>query len=128
MTEIKYNKAQIDELKAIKYVKNVTSKHIIFTRECKLKVLRLSEKWIFYREIFKNLWFPEYVLKSEIPRNALIRWSKNMKNNEIEQKKWRPKKDKIDFDNMTKDQYIKYLEAKVSYLEEIKKYIDSWLP
>ena len=35
MTEIKYNKAQIDELKAIKYVKNVTSKHIIFTRECK---------------------------------------------------------------------------------------------
>jgi len=44
MQKIKFNNTQINELKAIKYVKNVTEKHIIFTTECKLKVVELSKK------------------------------------------------------------------------------------
>ena len=129
MTEIKYNKAQINELKANKYVKNVTEKHIVFKKEFKIKALNLSNKYILSKEIFKQLWFPEYIINSDIPKSSISRWKKNIKQKWIiEEKKWRPIKDKIDFDNMTKDQYINYLEAKISYLEEIKKYIDSWLP
>ncbi len=33
MTEINYTKAQIEEIKANKYVKNVTQRHIVFTKE-----------------------------------------------------------------------------------------------
>lgn len=128
MQSIKYNEEQIKELKAIKYVKNVTSKHIVFTRECKNKTLELSKKWLFYREIFKKLWFPEYITNSNIPEISYQRWKKNLEKWNIEGIKWRPKKEQIDFNNMTKEQYIEYLETKVAYLEEIKKYMDSWLP
>jgi hypothetical protein len=44
MAGIKYNIAQIEELKANKYVKKVTEKSIIFTTECKIEVLKLSNK------------------------------------------------------------------------------------
>jgi hypothetical protein len=83
---------------------------------------------MFYRDIFVKLWFPDYVINSEIPRNILNRLKNNLKKWKIEEKKWRAAKEKIDFDNMTKDEELEYLRAKVAYLEEIKKYIDSWLP
>jgi parvulin-like peptidyl-prolyl isomerase len=55
MTEIKYNKAQINELKANKYVKNVTEKHIVFKTEFKMKALKLSNKHMLSKEIFEKL-------------------------------------------------------------------------
>jgi hypothetical protein len=55
MTEIKYNKAQIEELKSNKYVRNVTEKHIIFTLECKNTTLKLSNNYMSSKEIFKKL-------------------------------------------------------------------------
>lgn len=128
MALIKYNETQIEELKKNKYVKSVTNKNINFTLECKLEVLRLSKKWIFYRDIFKKLWFPEYIVKSQIPEKSFNRWKTKSKNWSIEDTKWRPKKEKINLDNMTKEQYIEYLETKLAYYEEMKKYIDSWLP
>ena len=126
MAGIKYTQAQIKELKANKYVKNVTQKSITFSLECKIEVLKLNKKWLFYKEIFKKLWFPEYIINSKIPQRSFHRW--NYKNNNwlIEDKKWRPKVEKIDFNNLTKDQYIEYLETKLEFYEEMKKYIDSW--
>ena len=89
-------------------------------------LLHLNKKWLFYTEIFKKLWFPEYIINSKIPQRSFHRW--NYKNNNwlIEDKKWRPKVEKIDFNNLTKDQYIEYLETKLEFYEEMKKYIDSW--
>jgi hypothetical protein len=37
----------------------------------------------------------------------------------IKTKKWRKKLEKIDISKMTKDEYIRYLETKTSYLEEL---------
>ena len=54
MQKIKYNNTQINELKAIKYVKNVTEKHIVFTTECKLKVVELSKNEYFLEKYLKN--------------------------------------------------------------------------
>mgnify|MGYP003415180278 FL=1 len=126
MAGIKYTQAQIKELKANRYVKNVTQKSITISLECKIEVLKLNKKWLFYTEIFKKLWFPEYIINSKIPQRSFHRW--NYKNNNwlIEDKKWRPKVEKIDFNNLTKDQYIEYLETKLEFYEEMKKYIDSW--
>lgn len=126
MAVIKYNETQIEELKKNKYVKNVTNKNITFSLDCKLEIVKLSKQDMFYRDIFVKLWFPDYVINSEIPRNILNRLKNNLKKWKIEEKKWRHKKDKIDFSNMTKDEELEYLRAKVAYLEEIKKYIDSW--
>lgn len=126
MRLLKYNESQIKELKRNKYVKSVTSKNINFTLECKLEIIKLSNKWIFYKEIFRKLWFPEYVINSEIPRNLVNRLKNNLKKWKIEDKRWRPKVEKIDYDNMTLEQENEYLRAKVAYLEEINSYINSW--
>lgn len=128
MALIKYNETQIEELKKNKYVKNATSKNINFTLECKLEVLKLSNKWIFYRDIFKKLWFPEYILNSKIPERSYNRWKTKSKNWNIEDKKWRPKKEKVDFDNMTLEQENEYLRAKLALYEEFANYMKSWLP
>ena len=125
MQKIKYNNTQINELKTIKYVKNVTNKNITFTTEFKYELLKLSKKWLFYKEIFKKLWFPEYIVNSKIPERSYHRWNNKSKNWFLEDKKWRPIKQKIDFDNMTKDEEIEYLKTKVAYYEEMMKYIES---
>jgi hypothetical protein len=44
MTEINYTKAKIEEIKANKYVKNCTEKHIVFTKEYKIKAIGLTNK------------------------------------------------------------------------------------
>lgn len=129
MREIKYTKEQIKELLANKYVKSCTTKNITFTKECKLEALKMEKQLIFRKEIFKKLWFPEYIVHSDIPTKSIDRWKRNVKLKWlIEKNKWRPKKEKIDFENMTLEQENEYLRAKLAYYEEIKKYIDSWSP
>ena len=88
---MKYTKEQIEELKQIRYVKNVTSKSIIFTYEAKVKSLKLREKWLTSKEIFQELWFPEYVLNSKIPSQSICRWSRNKQTWIIEKKRWKEK-------------------------------------
>jgi len=127
MAGIKYTKFQIQELKTNKYVKTVTEKYITYTDEFKVKALELDKKYFLPREIFKICDFPEYIVNSLIPKETLKRFRRLSKEKSlIWNKKWRPKVKKIDFDNMTKDQYIEYLETKLAYYEEMKKYIDSW--
>ncbi len=126
MEKIKYTEAQIKELKNNPYVKNCTSTSIIFTKDCKLKALKLDKKWLFYREIFKQLWFPEYVVNSNIPKNCIFRWKRNINLKwKIEERKWRKKKEYIDTTKMTKDEYIEYLEAKLALMEELERLSNS---
>lgn len=124
MAEIKYTNQQTEELLKNKYVKSCTNKNISFTKECKIEVIKQSNNWIFYKDIFKNFWFPEYIINSEIPRNSLNRWKKNIKKWELELKNWRPKKEKVDFNNMTLEQENEYLRAENAYLKELKKLLD----
>jgi len=128
MAGIKYSDAQMQELRNNKYVKNVTEKSITFSLECKTEVLKLSKRWIFYTEIFKKLWFPEYIINSKIPERSYHRWNNKYKNWLLEDKKWRPKKKQIDFENMTKDEELEYLRTKVAFLEEVEKLMKKWLP
>ena len=125
MREIQYTKGQITELENNQYVKSCTNKNINFTKECKLKVLELNKKWIFIKEIFEKLWFPEYIINSNIPSKSVDRWKRNMNIKWIiEEKKWRKKKEKFDLSKMTKNEELEYLRAKVAYLEELKKLVD----
>ena len=125
MWEIKYNNEQIKELESNKYIKSCTNKNINFTKECKIKVLELNKKWIFTKEIFQSLWFPEYVINSKIPSKSLDRWKRNIKIKWlIEENKWRKKKEKFDVSKMSKDEYIEYLETENAILKELKKLID----
>ena len=125
MAEIKYSEEQIKELLNNKYVKSCTNKNITFTKECKIEVVKEWKKWIFYREIFKNLWFPEYIINSKIPERSYNRWKNNDKRWVIELKKWRHKKEKIDFNNMTLEQENEYLKAKLALVEELKN-LNNW--
>lgn len=121
MSGIKYSKKQIQDLKNNKYVKNATQRSITFSTEFKYEVLKLSEKWIFYTEIFKKLWFPEYIINSKIPERSYHRWKYKSDKWVIEEKKWRPTKKKIDYANLTNEEKIEYLETENAYLKELNK-------
>jgi hypothetical protein len=128
MAWIKYSETQIKDLIWNKYVKKISEKYITFSLECKTEFLRLSNKWLFYREIFRKLWFPEYIVSSNVPQKAYDRRKTNMNKWKIEDKKWRPKKEEIDFNNMTLEQENEYLRAKLALYEEFADYMKSWLP
>ena len=129
MAKIKYNNEQIKELGNNKYVKSCTNKNVNFTKKFKVKVLELDKQWMFHREIFKLLWFPEYIFNSRIPKLSLDRWKVNInKKWIIEENKWRKKKEIIDFDKMTLEEQNEYLKTKVAYLEELNKLIDWGYP
>lgn len=125
MLKKEYTQEQILELLANKYVRNCTKKYIIYTDEFKEKAIELNKKYILPREIFKQCTFPEYIVNSLIPNQTLKRFRRLSKEQSlIWNKKWRPKVEKIDFDNLTKDQYIEYLETKLAVFEELKKYAE----
>lgn len=125
MSKIIYTNSQIEELEKNKYVEKCTTKQIRFTNEFKIELLKLSAKWIFYREIFKKLWFPEYVINSKVPWISFTRMKNIFKNKWlvwlIWAKKWRPVKEKIDISKMSLIEKNNYLEIKVAYLEELHK-------
>lgn len=120
-----YSNEQVQELLNVKYVKNCTSKYISFTDEFKIKALKLDKSWFYPRAIFKDLWFPEYVYNSKIPKHSLWSWRYKFKNNWLEwlvsSKKWRKKWEKIDFESMTLEEENEYLKAKIALMEELHK-------
>lgn len=125
MWKIKYTELQRNELKTNKYVKNCTEKHIVFTKNFKSESIKLHKEMV-PKEIFRKFWFPEYIINTDIPKNSIARWEKNI--NEkwiIEENKWRKVKEYFDISKMNKDEYIEYLEAKLAIVEELKK-IDKW--
>jgi len=125
MTKIIYTETQIREIESNKYVDKCTTKQIRFTNEFKVELIKLSDRWLFYREIFDKLWFPEYITKSKIPERTYTRYKKIKKKNWliwlIWNTKWRPKKEKIDITKMNLNEQNEYLKTKVAYLEEIHK-------
>ncbi len=124
MTQIKYIKEQIEELKSNPNVKNSTSKHIIFTKEFKLQAVKLAKEYLSAKEIFLKFWFPEYVINSDIPSNALARWKNLNKKWLIEDKKWRPKKEEnLDFSKMNLKEQNEYLRTQNLYLKELHNQI-----
>ena len=87
--------------------------------------MKLSKKYISTKEIFKKYWFPEYIINSDIPKNSISRWKRNIKIKwVIEEDKWRKKKEYFDVSKMTKDEELEYLRAKVAVLEELKRLTD----
>ena len=127
MIKIKYTFLQIKELSKNKYIAKYSEKYITFTKECKLKVLELDKQWIFHRNIFKMLWFPEYITNSRVTKLSLDRWRNILKNKWLswfeESKKWRKKKEKIDLSKMNLKEQNIYLKTKIAYLEELHKSI-----
>jgi len=129
MTQIKYTEVQKKELKSNLNVKNCTAKHIVFTKEFKIKAVELSKKYISPKEIFKQFWFPEYVIFSRVPSLSIDRWKRNLnKKWIIEKNKWRKKNEIIDFDQMSLKEQNEYLKTKVLFLEELNNVLKSDYP
>ena len=128
MTKIKYTKEQIQELKSNSNVKNATSKHVVFTKKFKLEAVKLSKKYISAKEIFLQFWFPEYIINSDIPSNSIARWKRLSKKWLVEEKKWRKKKEIIDFDKMSLKEQNEYLKTKILLLEELNNVLKSDYP
>ncbi len=129
MTNIKYTQKQIEELKKNQYVEDCSKSYITFTNKWKYKAINLWESWLKCKDIFRKLKLPEYIINSLIPTRSLNRWKriinnkgKNAFNNS---KKWRKKGyKKINTENMSKDEYIDFLQTKIIYLEKAKKLLE----
>lgn len=118
-----YTDIQVQELSNNKYVEKCSKKYITFTKDCKIEFLKLSQERIFYRDIFKILWFPDYIVQSKIPERSYNRWKRNLQNWILESKKGRKKKEKTDISKMTLEEQNEYLRAEVAYLKELHKQI-----
>lgn len=126
MAKIKYSIEQTQELQENKYVKKCSNKNITFTKECKEKSVELWNKWLTTKEIFEELKFPKYIIKSEIPAKSLNRWRESIEKWRIESKRWRKKWHKIKtikFEEFTDKEKIEYLQAENAYLKELHKQI-----
>jgi len=127
MSNKEYSKEQIEILKANKYIKSCSSKYITFTDELKIEALKLDNKWVYFRDIFRHFWFPDFIINSEVPRNVIKEWKKKLKNKWlswlVDTKKWRKKKEKIDISKMTQEEKIEYLETENAYLKELHKVV-----
>lgn len=125
MAGIKYNKEQIEELSRNPNVRKVTEKYIAFTDEFKVRAVELEKMYFLPKEIFKEFEFPEFIIQSNVPKNTLrnLKYKDRTKWIEavVSSKKWRKKKDIVDFENMSQEEKIIHLEAENAYLKELHK-------
>lgn len=125
MSKIEYTKKQIQELLKNPYVKNCSNKYITFTDKFKIKALELDAEWIYHRQIFKDFWFPEYIVTSKVVSNSLWNWRHKFKYEWLSwlvwTKKGRKKWEKKDISKMSKDEQIEYFKTENAFLKEMYK-------
>ncbi len=126
----KYNTVQIEEILNNPYVLRCGEKWITFTKKCKIESVQLWNNWFSTKEIFKKFNFPEYILDSQIPKNAICRWNKQYikywkdafwEITKRWRKLWFKWKKKINLNNLTDKEKIEYLKTEVVYLKELYK-------
>lgn len=126
----KYNKIQIEELSNNPYVLKCGKTWITFSKECKLEAVKLWNNWISTKRIFKDFWFPEYVVDDIIPKNSVCRWNKQYLLHWEDafwklSKRWKKLgfkwKKKLNINKLTNDELIEYYKTENAYLKELIK-------
>ena len=129
MSHKKYSEDQVVELLSNEYVKSCSEKYITFTDAFKVLCIEQDNLWSYHRDIFSLCSFPEYIIESKVPSMCLKRWravvKKSWESWLVWNKKWRPKKERIETSKMSKDEYIQYLEAKLALSEALGQW-ESW--
>lgn len=69
----KYTPGQIQEIKNNKYVLRCSPKNITYTNSCKIEAVNLWKTWISSKDIFKKLWFPNYIINSDLPSKIVYK-------------------------------------------------------
>ncbi len=127
---MKYNKNQIEKILNNKYVLRCSENSITFTKECKIKSVKLWNNWFWTKEIFRKFNFPEYISDSKIPENSICRWNRQFKKHWekafwIMSKRWKKlgfkAKKEINLNILTDKEKIEYLKTEVVYLKELYK-------
>lgn len=123
MSHKKYSSHQIEELLWNEYVKSCTEKYITFTDAFKIYCLKQNNQWIYYRDIFRNAGFPEYIIQWAVPKESMWNWKHAFRKQWwqwiISKKKGRKKKEKKDISKMSLEEQNEYLRAEVAYLREL---------
>ncbi|HMS91734.1 MAG TPA: hypothetical protein PKC87_05915 [Candidatus Absconditabacterales bacterium] len=124
MSTIKYTKEQREILLGNTYVKKCSEKYITFTDAFKLLCIEQDALGILPREIFSLSGFPEHIVTSLIPKRCLGRWRMLSRAGKlIGNKKGKKKQETRDISKMTKDEYIRYLEAQVAAMNEVQEFL-----
>lgn len=125
-----YTDKQLEVLRKNKYIKKCSSKSISFTNELKQKAVELDSIWKYFRDIFIELWFPDFIVNSDVPEQSLKNWRRIFKKDWIiwltEDKRWRKKKNRIDISKMSLEEELKFFKTKSAYLEEENRIL-KWL-
>ena len=134
MSKRLYSKVQIKELKANKYVMNCTEKSIQFTDEFRKIAMELDGKE-FPRVVFKNYWFPDYVVNSEVPKESFKRRRRSIRGKWeiwLIDNRWRPYKNKIEGKSWETIEVSKeereYMQAELAVYKELFWDNIGWYP
>ena len=132
MKKTSYTQEQIDILLLNPYVQSCTTKYVTLTDACKISALKLDAEWWYFQDIFAYLGFPDFFLQSGSPKQTMKNWRHALRTkgfgNMIGQIKGRKPKEMTNISEMTKDEYIVYLETKTAYLEALAKRIQQHDP
>lgn len=79
MTKVPYTPEQIQILQSNQYVKSCSEKYITFTDNCRITALKLDDQKWYHKDIFRYLWFPDFIIDSETPRYALKDWRRRVR-------------------------------------------------
>lgn len=131
-----YTEEQIKEISKNKNIIKCSSKSITYKNEFKLWCVNK-----YYKEqysvtmIFKEAWLYNLISRSKMD-DCLKEWKKIFRekwefwlSRETRwRKKWVKNKQEIDILKLNKEEYIKYLETKNAYLEELNKHFKEDFP
>ena len=127
MRQTNWNEKEQEILLSNIYVQNCSEKYITFTDIFREKVLGLQRDGIYWKDIGRILGFPEWFLKRDTLKQNIKNWKKKYKtegeNGLIGKKKGRKKQEKKDTSQMSKDEYIEYLEAQIAAMSEVQEFL-----
>lgn len=123
MTKTIYTQKQMAELLRNPCVEKCSDKYITFKDDIKYEAVVLWKSWLSCKEVFEKYNFPEYIIRSVIPRKSIARWHKiineKWKDYFWTKKKWRIKvEDDFDIKKMNKYEVEEYYKIKMKYYKE----------
>jgi hypothetical protein len=120
-----FTKKQLHLLSNHKDIIRCSIKSVTFSKTFKIKAVKKYQGGLSSREIFERAGLDLRIIGKDIPRESIRRWkriyeekgARGFSKAPSKNKKARKKSRKINLDNLTDTERIKYLETEVAYLK-----------
>jgi len=126
MSKIIFTEEQINNLLENPNVLRCSSKSITYSKEFKVKAIKLYEQGLNPQEIFIRAGFDLNVIGRKKPKDCLIRWNRVFRekgSRGLSEARGRNSRGRPKSQNLTDEEKIKRLETEVAYLKEERDFL-----